>query len=429
MRKLYKHQLRALEKLPKEGGYLAFEQGLGKTMTAIKYAMENNYEQIFVIAPAIALGVWRQELALEGFDADLPTGTRKEKAEDIRNRTAVFTVLNYEALLEPAVEKALLARKPDLIIVDEAHKVKSSSARRSKVMHRLGKTTPALLLSGTPITKNLLDLYSQYKVIDPDIWGGLSWTKFRYKYGIWGGYGGYELLGYNNTEELKEKIAPWTIVARKEDTLDLPTKTFTTVPVSLGQYSQEYMTMAREGANDEWLTSNPLEKALRLSQISGRAKTEATAAFVRDLLEMGEQVVLYARFLDELSDLADELEVPALTGSTKQADRDIMVADFQSGELPVFLSQIQAGSTGITLTAASNMVYHSLTFAYEDFSQSQDRIHRIGQDRPVNYYIMTTEGPRGGQTIDGLVLRALQNKEDIASMVTADPSLLLPKEA
>ena len=187
--------------------------------------------------------------------------------------------------------------------------------------------------------------------------------------------------------------------------------------------------MAREGANDEWLTSNPLEKALRLSQISGRAKTEATAAFVRDLLEMGEQVVLYARFLDELSDLADELEVPALTGSTKQADRDIMVADFQSGELPVFLSQIQAGSTGITLTAASNMVYHSLTFAYEDFSQSQDRIHRIGQDRPVNYYIMTTEGPRGGQTIDGLVLRALQNKEDIASMVTADPSLLLPKEA
>jgi SNF2 family DNA or RNA helicase len=428
MRTLYSHQRRALRKLPSTGGYLAFEQGLGKTVTAITYAQRQGATRVLVVAPAVALGVWANEFDAMGITwYTLPEGTRKQKAEQLPE--SGYAVVNYEVLLEPAFEKAVMKWKPDLIILDEAHKVKSASAKRSKVAHRLGKHFRTLLLSGTPITRNLLDLYSQYKVIDPNIWGGISWTRFRQTYGIWGGYGGYELIGYTNTQELKDKIAPWTVVARKEDTLDLPPKTFTPVPVSLGRYQKDYMEMAREGANDEWVTTNPLEKALRLSQIAGRAKLSATVELVQEFREQGEQVVVYARYLDELEALSEELGVPALTGSTKAADRGIMVEQFQSGELDVFLSQITAGSTGITLTAASHMIYHSMTFSYEDWSQSQDRIHRIGQTRPANYWIMETKGPKGGMTIDGLVLKALQNKEDVAAMVTADPSLLLPKEA
>jgi SNF2 family DNA or RNA helicase len=428
---LYPFQARALGRLPKEGGYLAFEQGLGKTLTAIEYAFQWKYDSVLVIAPAVALGVWERELAEEGHSALLLTGTRKEKAKQLatRKRPDEWVVINYEVLLEPAVIRAIQKWSPDLIILDEAHKIKTATAKRSKAVHKLGREFPVLALSGTPITKNLLDLYSQYKAIDPDIWGGESWTRFKQRYGVWGGYGGYELIGYQNTEQLKDLIRDWTVVASKEDELDLPPKIFQQIPVKLtGKSWISYGKMARDGVNEEWVTTNPLEKSLRLAQIASRAKVRATVDFVENLREQGEQVVVYGRFLEDIYDLSVALEVPAITGNTRQKDRTRYVEEFQAGKLPVFLAQISAASTGITLTNATHMVYHGLTFAYEDWAQSQDRIHRIGQEQPCNYYYITATGPKGGITIDGLVLYSIDTKQDVAAMVTKDPSLLLPQE-
>lgn len=430
MKTLFEHQERALGKLPQEGGYLAFEQGLGKTLTAIRYVTLWGHDRVLVVCPAVAVGVWAEELSREGYPFLVPTGTRKQKAEQIKaHNEDGFIVINYEVLLERQVELAIAKYTPDLLVVDEAQKIKNATAKRSKVMHRLGKKAPALLLSGTPITRNLLDLYSQYKVIDPELWDGESWTRFRQRYGVWGGYGGYELIGYQNTARLKELIAPMTVVARKEDTLDLPPKIHEVIPVTLtGKIWTEYSRMANEGANSEWVTTNPLEKALRLSQIASRAKVQATVDFVRDLVEQGNPVVVYARFRIELELLGQELGVEPLSGDTPMAQRSEMVEAFQSGETDIFLSQITAGSTAITLTRASHMCYHGLTYGYEDWAQSQDRIHRIGQYDPCNYYYITAVGPKGGITIDGLVLKALENKEDVAAMVTKDPNLLLARE-
>jgi SNF2 family DNA or RNA helicase len=426
MRTLYSHQQRALDKLPATGGYLGFEQGLGKTLTAIAYANRWDYYKVLVVAPAIALGVWERELEEEGHSVLMPQGTRKNKASTIRSYEGDgYTVINYEALLEPEVERAISRGGYDLLIVDEAHKIKTATAKRSKVLHRLGKQFPALLLSGTPITKNLLDLYSQYKVIEPDIWNGSSWTSFKQFWGIWGGYGGYELIGYRDPEGLKDRIAPYTVVARKEDTLDLPSKTHTIVPVDLGKSSSSYREMALTGVSGEWVTSNPLEKALRLAQITSAAKIEATVAWAEDMMEMDEPVVIYVRFLNSLFEIGERLGVMPLHGGTTQAMRTEMVRNFQGGANPVFLAQIAAGSVGITLTRASHMWYNDLSFAYEDWAQSQDRIHRIGQEYPVNYYYATAVGPRGGRTIDHLVYDAVQRKDDVAGYITRNPELLL----
>ena len=436
---LYAHQERALDKLPAEGGYLAFEQGLGKTLTALRYVQLHGYRSVLVVCPSVAIAVWEGEVAADGAGrAFAPTGTRAAKAARIRDLEAARTrdldrggdtqylVLNYEALLEPTVERAIQKWDPDLVIVDEAQKIKTATAKRSKVLHRLCKERPTLALSGTPITQNLLDLYSQYKAVDSEIWGGASWTRFKQRYAIMGGYGGYEVIGFQNTEELKEKIAPYTVVARKEDTLDLPTKTFIRVPVPLLRADwSDYREMATTGVLDEWVTSNPLERLLRLQQIAGRAKLGGTLEQVQILLDGDEQVVLFYRFREEGAALSDALGVPNLSGSTSQAERADLVDSFQAGRLPVFLSQITAGSTAITLTAASHMVYHSLSFAYEDWAQSQDRIHRIGQEINCSYYIMTATGPKGGITVDHLVLDSLERKEDIAALVTKDPDLLL----
>jgi len=444
VRELYDHQRAALTRLPAGGGYLAFEQGLGKTLTAILYAYKHPASRVLVVAPAVALGVWKDELWNHDSDYQahystyrsfLPVGTRKQKAEQIaahsKDYWPGFIIINYEVLLEPAVERAIKAWNPDLIIFDEAHKIKSATAKRSKSAHRLGRLFPALLLSGTPITRNLLDLYSQYKVIDPDIWDGVSWTRFKQHHGIWGGYLNYELKGYRDPDALKDAIAPWTVIARKEDTLDLPAKTWQHIPVPLKQAAwTAYKQMAKTGVSDEWVTSTPLEVALRLAQMAGRAKRQATVDFVTNLVDQGEQVVVYARFLEDVDYLAEHLaEGHSIQGSTPARFRHYYVEQFQHGNADVLVAQIKAGSTAITLTAASHMVYHGLSYEYEDWAQSQDRIHRIGMaDQPANYYYMTAVGPKGGATIDGLVVRAVENKEDVAGMITRDPSLLLPKE-
>jgi len=377
--------------------------------------------------------VWQDELEREHIHVELPQGTRDAKGSQIhvlgRSGYEGYIVLNYEALLGKVVERNVREWGPDLIIIDEAHKIKNATAKRSKSLHRLSRDTSCLLLSGTPITKNLLDLYSQYKTIEERIWGGQTWTAFKARYGVFGGYGGYELLGYRDTGDLRRRIRPFTVVARKEDTLDLPSKTFTTIPVRADDaHWRAYREMARTGVWKEWVTTTPLEVALRLAQIAASAKIKATTDFVRGLVDLGESVVVYARFRADLGELSEALGVEPLHGGTPLADRRHLVESFQSGDVPIFLSQIQAGSTGITLTAASHMVYHSLTFSYEDWAQSQDRIHRIGQTKPVNYYYMTMVGPKGGMLIDGLVLKSLETKEDVAGIITRDPSLLLPKE-
>ncbi len=431
--RLYDHQEYALQNLPSRGGYLAFEQGLGKTITAIRYAEKHGYRKVLVVAPAIVLGVWDDEL--EGYDRHLPKGSRKQKAEQIASYVPVehihYCIINYEALVGTGdLEAAVNKWDPDLIIIDEAQKIKNATAKRSKVLHRLTKERSALLLSGTPITKNLLDLYSQYKAIDPAIWDHITWTKFKQTYAIMGGFNGYEVIGYRDVDEMKARIKPHTIVARKEDTLDLPTKTHQLVPVGLSPAGwADYRAMARDGVAREWVTTTPLEKALRLSQISGMDKLGFSIDFIKALAyDSDESVVVYFRYLAEGDALSTGLDVPVLTGATPMGTRRTMVDDFQGGRLPIFLSQVQAGSTGITLTRASHMVYHSLSYAYEDWAQSQDRIHRIGQTMPVNYYYIVAQGPKGGILIDQLLLNSLNGKEDLAGTITRDPDLLIPKE-
>ena len=139
-------------------------------------------------------------------------------------------------------------------------------------------------------------------------------------------------------------------------------------------------------------------------------------------------MVVFFRFRSEGDALAEALSCEQINGDTPARKRQDLVDQFQANEIPVLLAQIQAGSTAITLTNASHMVYHSLSYSYEDWAQSQDRIHRIGQHDPCFYYYMVAEGNKGGITVDKMVLNILQAKKDVASMVTNNPDLLLFEE-
>lgn len=434
MRKLYPYQQRGLEKLlaNEEGGALLYEPGLGKTITAIRALAELDAPYAVVVCPVVALGVWRDELALEGQSVLVPEGTRKQKAEQIRgNAFDRFIVVNYEALLEKDVLDALIEWNPEVLIVDEAHKIKTPTAKRSKAIHKLSKGRRTWLLTGTPITRNLLDLYSMYKAIDPGIWEDESWTRFKQRYGIFGGFEGREVIGIRDQDKLLKKIEPFSVAARKEDVLDLPKRRSQRVPVYLsGADWKQYSTLAHTGvlAEKGWVTDNPLTKALRLQQLVGEFKVPYTVERIEEILDAGKKVVVFYRFRAEgvaLREALNTKSVYEIHGGTPTWQRDSYVKSFQLLEGPsVFLGQIQAASTAITLTAAHEAIYHSMTFSYEDAVQSRDRIYRIGQTHPVRYQHVVAVGPQGGKLIDDLVLDALSKKQDFASAVMAEPAIL-----
>ena len=432
---LYPYQERAVALLQhhEEGGALWMEPGTGKTLTAITAAQRTEGEQrILVVCPVSAIGVWEQELFREGEVFFTPEGSRVEKSWSIPGAER-WLILNYEALLSPAVSKALERWNPTLVIIDESHKIKTATAKRTRALHRITKDRRTFLLSGTPITRNLLDLYSQYKAIDPGIWDNISWTKFRYRYARYGGYMNKEIIGYQNVAELKRRIRTYSFILRKKDALDLPPVTDQTIPVRLSPVEwKQYTDLVDGGLWGDEPVKNPLERALRLQQLVGLFKHNATVDTVRELLAADQKVLVFYRFRDEGRDLARSLfvtspspELYELHGDVPAKARSQRVAAFQEHNGPaVFLAQISAGSIAITLTAASEVVYHSLSWAYEDYVQSRDRVHRIGQDRPVTYRHMVATGHEHQSTIDSLVLKSMQTKSDVAAMIVADPSLL-----
>lgn len=432
MRSLYKYQERTVDILNKhpKGGAAWLEPGLGKTLTAIRAAGPT--ERVLVVCPVSAIGVWEDELEQdEIYWYVAPEGTRAEKAETVAGAGDWWIILNYEALLDKKVEKAIKSWNPGLVIIDESHKIKTVTAKRSRAVHRICEGRRTYLLSGTPITRNLLDLYSQYKAIDPDIWDGQTWTNFRYKYARYGGYLNKEVVGYRNVDELKDRVRPYSIVLRKDDVLDLPPKTDQRIPTHLTAAQWEaYQDLADGGLWEGEPVLNPLERALRLQQFTGRAKIGTTVDVVAELLEADQKVVVFYRFREEgkrleASPLSGQV-VAHLHGDVPAKRRTEMVRAFQETSGPgVFLAQVSAGATAITLTASSEVVYHSLTWAFEDYFQSRDRVYRIGQRRGVTYRHILATGPGSERTIDKLVLDALQTKQDVAAMITADPSLIV----
>jgi SNF2 family DNA or RNA helicase len=300
------------------------------------------------------------------------------------------------------------------------------------------------------------------KAIDEAILGG-SWGVFKRTYGVWGGYGGYQLIKYMNLKHLRARIDPYIFPMKKEDCLDLPAKTHQVVPVDLRESRALYDKVARESiAYIEGLeveTPIVLTRLLRLSQLTGgwahgaefgapatadgattngrvngdagsrRAGGEKLNA-LRGLLEEDweEDVlkqVIFCRFIPELKDicaLCQEIgyHVIPFHGKTPRAKRDRLIALFDETSKPtIFVAQVATGSLGISLTAASLCTFFSHTYNYAQFAQACDRLHRIGQKHPVLYRHLLAR-----DTVDEAVWLSLRTKRQVAEVVMHKPELI-----
>lgn len=445
-----------------KGFGLLFEMGCGKTLTAIAIAGQGyklgKVKKLLVVAPTSVVSVWPKE-----FDtfADFPyivkamQGTARKKIEALmsigysikafRTEPLQVAVINYESAWRTNEDKPnesifdhLMKWKPDMVICDESQKIKTNTAEQSKAMHKIGDIAKyKLILSGTPIQNSAMDVWNQYRFLDSTVFGD-NFYKFRARYAVMGGFNGKQVVGTRDTDILTEKAHSIAYRVTKEDALDLSDKTFLNREVEMSPkerklYDQIKRECYAEIEGGEITAALITTKLLRLQQITGgfaqfddeplptqigNSKLKELESIVDDyVIDSGKKLVVFAQFTAEVKAICRMLETKGvkfgmINGSVKQEDRGAIIEEFQKGSTMVMVGQIQAAGTGITLHAASCVVYYSLTYNYATYAQSTDRIHRIGQHYPCTYIHLVCP-----KTVDMQILRSLGKKEELAKSI------------
>lgn len=458
---LFQHQVRGYNMalinftLRRGFGFL-FEMGCGKTLTAIAVAgtlyAERKINKLLVVAPTSVCSVWPEDF---GKFADFPhlekimLGTKSQRLKQLKELESFpcealkVAVINYESVWRDDIFDRLVEFNADMIICDESQRIKTHDAQQSKAMHQLGDLARyKLILSGTPVQNNAVDLYSQYRFLDPTVFGS-NFYKFRNRFCVMGGFNRRQIVNYKDLDLLIKKEHSIAYRVTKKEALDLPEQTFETRYITLTPSEKKlYNTLKKESAtelaNGETISaSTVLTKLLRLQQFTGgfviadgeekpqqigSGKINALEDIVDDyVIDSGKKLVIFARFraeLDLIQKLLDKkkLKYGVIYGDIKLSDRGEIVKDFQENEeTKVFLAQIDTAGLGITLTAADTCVYYSVNFNYAAYSQSLARIHRIGQRNTCTYIHLTTK-----RTVDELIMKALHKKEDLAKTIVDD---------
>ena len=337
------------------------------------------------------------------------------------------------------METQLLKYNADLIIADEGHKIKQHSTKQAKGVHKLGALADyRLLLTGTLITNKEMDVFSQYKFVNPAIFGSSFFT-FRNRFFDMTGYGLHTpVFRTSQSNEFLRRLHSVAFRVTKAEALDLPPITEETRSVEL---EPKTMRLYKELADESFASLNPgditavniLTRMLRLSQLTGgfvgddnklvhqvsTAKMEALMDIVDSVMEDGKKLVIMARFVPEMDAIIAMLEKKGIgyaqvRGGVK--DRAEEVRRFQEdADCKVFIGQIAAAGLGLTLTAADTMVFYSLDYSMSNFTQAQARIHRIGAQGTCHYIYLLGQG-----TIDEKVMKALQGKVDLAKALIDD---------
>ena len=420
----------------------------GKTLTAVAVCgrafLNNCIKKVLIVAPASVVPVWSKEFndyANFPFEVKTLDGSVTKRKAALNNWESnesllQVTVTNYEAIR--LMEEEIEDWQPDLIICDESTRIKNPQSKQSKALHRLAEETKyRLILNGTPISNNALDLFSQYKLLNRDVFGD-SYSVFCAKYAIFGGFEDRQIVGYQNMPELIEKAHSIAFRCTKEECRDLPEQIDQTLYCELEKdakraYNQLVKESVIEFENGDVLTAaNVLARLLRLSQLSGgfmknelgeifqvsNAKMNLLEECLDDLMTVNRKVVIFVRFIPEINAIKELLEKKKIGyryifGEVPLKDRGEAVSQFQNDpEIKVFLAQIQCAGLGITLTAADTAIFYSLDFSFANYDQCRARIHRIGQKNNCNYLHLVAKG-----TVDEKILQALHGKRAIATEV------------
>ena len=440
-------------------GFL-FEMGCGKTLTAIAtvgagYQM-GKVKKVLIVAPTSVCAVWPKEFneyADFKYTVKVLLGDKKSRIKALDDldkfpfHALKVAVINYESTWREDLFDRLMDFDADLIIADESQRIKTHDAAQSKAMHQLGdKARYKLILSGTPVQNEAVDIFSQYRFLDPTIFGQ-NFYAFRGRYCVMGGFNRKQIVQYRDLDTLIRKEHSIAYRVTKEEALDLPEQTFENRYITLGKKERNLYDRLRRDSFAELdgggtiTATTVLTKLLRLQQFTGgflveddavkpqlvsRGKLDALTDILQDYVVEGKKkLVIFARFIPEVMEILKlstdmikkhGMQTVGIYGDIKKELRGDIVQQFQTDpSTMVFVGQIDTAGTGITLTAADTCVYYSENFNYATYEQSLSRIHRIGQRHPCTYIHLVAEG-----TVDDLILKSLAAKEDLAKTIVDD---------
>ena len=428
-KEMYAYQKVGTEFLVASGGkaIIADAPGLGKTIQALAYIKHMGFKRTLVVCPASVKFAWEVEIAkwtrLSSFVIDSKTNLAK-----IDPSVAIW-VINYDVLRKHFAQLSKV--RFDCIIGDECQLIKSPGAIRTKAFRQISRDiSSVILLSGTPLLSRPAELFSLLNVIDQKTW--VNWYDFARRYcGMKQTRWGIDTSGATNIEELHSRIKRYFIRRDKTEVLkELPPKTFITMPVQLeNSVAKEYNTAADDlaaylrkyagkqpPAIAKAMAAEKLTQLNVLRQISAVGKIPTAIELVESILDAGEKVLVFCSFVAPLEELKAHFKDKAviLTGKTPIEERQGIVEAFQDDKsVQVFCGGIRSAGVGITLTAASNVVFLDYSWTPSDMIQAQDRIHRPGQMASnVNIYQLSAIG-----TIDDDMKDILDHKQDIFDQV------------
>jgi SNF2 family DNA or RNA helicase len=332
-----------------------------------------------------------------------------------------------------------------LIGIDESTTIKNPTAKRTKAILDLSKYGKyRRILTGSPVTKSPLDLFSQCQFLDPWLLNQQSYYAFRTRYAICrkinvSGRQVEIVVGYRNLGELSEKLKPFSYRVLKDDCLDLPKKTFMKRTIQLSDEQKKLYKQMKEQAlahlnGKVTTTATVITQMMRLHQITcGHFKAdddsvqEVKSNRLNELMSIIEEVegkaVIWAHYRHDIQTIYNALEkkYPGETvtyfGDTSTEDRQTAIKEIQNPDSKVrfILGTPQTGGYGITLTGASTMIYYSNGYDLEKRQQSEARIDRIGQEKPMTYIDIIAE-----DTIDEKIVKALRAKVNIATEIMGE---------
>lgn len=414
------HQTAAAEWLrSRHSGMLAMDMGTGKTFTAL-------------------LGLDAARLPLEFLD--LSSGPAEKRAQRLQQALTISSgkclvvVVNYESVWRSQLAPTIEGVKWAAIVLDESHRIKAPGGKASRYLARLAtaqKHARRICLTGTPMPHSPLDLYGQFRFLDPQVFG-TSFTRMRSRYAECDLRFPSKVKAWRNQDELTAKLDAhsWRVTA--DEVLDLPEAIHETIPVELTPkvrrfYSTLESEMVAEIESGTVTASNALHKLLRLQQATGGYAridgnvgvtpldgTPTKRMALQDRLEdlhANEPVVVFCRFRSDLDDVAATArdlgrEYAEVSGERKDLER------WQAGDATILGVQMQSGGVGIDCSRAAYAFYYALGFSLGDYEQSLARLRRPGQTRCVRYYHLVCRG-----TVDEQVYAALRERRNVIDAV------------
>ena len=460
----FAHQLKAWDiSKDKESFALFMEMGTGKSKVILDTAAylydKGSIDTLLIIAPKGAYRNWH----LNEIPTHLPdhilyryaiwsaSPRKKEKmylndivraGDELR-----IVIMNVEAFSSAKGVKwatSFLNTSRAMMVIDESTTIKNPTAKRTKAIIKLGTMAKyRRILTGEPVTRDPLDLYSQCEYLDEFHLGFSSFYTFRNRYAIMvnmnlGNRSFKKVTGFQRMDELNDLLRKFSFRVKKDDCLDLPEKTY--------QYRYVDMTKEQEKAYQEMkdicmtttkdtvvTVPNKLAMLGKLHQIvcGHIIDNDGKVSYIKNnrmdaLLEVTEEVdnkcIVWACYRADLRNIAEQLRkkygddsVVEYWGDTDDKQRKENITAFMTGTPKFFVANPATAGFGLNLQVANTVIYYSNSYNLEHRLQSEDRCHRIGQKRNVHYIDLTTL-----KTVDNLIIKALKGKKDIARQVMGD---------